>query len=528
MKYHQPYGVTDVDAPYLNGDPTIAREGSIPPAESIEYPQREIVNCITKNDFIPSDGDLFQLTRAARAQYTNFAVDTGSVNALSVALDPALQGYKQGLPLRVKVGNTNTGATTINVNTLGARPIKRTNGADLVAGDIVTGGIANLIDDGTNFQLVNFLGAIGGTVNNFNIDIPYAEDTSPTPNSVVAAYAPAITAPVAGDVVLVKLNNINTGAVTFTVNALAAKPIYRTDGQPLQSRDHDTVGEVILLEYHVTYWQMMRLVRSQVYFKLTADLTLWVRTDGNDNNDGSVNDAAHAFLHIQAAIDFVKRSFLIAGRTVTIRLGITGTYTGKVYIDNLPGRIILYGDPANRSSYIVSFTPNSTDQSVVGVTGAGSDLEIDGVTLYNGSNAWNTAVCSYSGSIWFHNVRFSGIGGGGGSEIQCVAGAVTLSEYVDFWRNSYNAWWIDSGGSLNIGTWFTLITNNNVNYGWSFSYGNTNASISISSPNCGFSGQAYGRRYVAVMNSAINTHGGAQTYLPGNQPGVVDASSVYG
>jgi hypothetical protein len=525
VKYNPPFGIDDPNAPYINGDPTIAREGSIPPAESIEYPQREIVNFIAKSSFIPSNGDLTQLTRATRSQYVNYCVDTGSVNALSVALDPMLQGYLQGLILRVKVGSTNTGPVTINVNGLGARPIKRANGADLVAGDIVAGGIANIVDDGTNFQILNFLGAIGGTTNNYNIDIPYAQDTG-TPNTIIAAFTPPITAPVAGDLILVRLANVNTSAVNISVNALAPKAVRRTDGQPLQSRDHDFINEVILLEYNTAYWQMMRLVRSQVYFKLTADLVLWVRTDGNDNNDGSSNDAAHAFLHIQAAIDFVKKSFLIAGRTVTIRLGIPGTYTGTVYIDNLPGSIILRGDSANRSSYVVSFTPNSIEQLVLSVVGAGSNLEVDGVTFYNGSPDWNTCGIHYSASCYFHNVRFAGVAGA--SDIQNVGANVTLGDYIEFTRNAYIAIWTTGAGSMHIGTWFTLITVQNVTYSYSFFHVSTTSAVDMFSQFCGFSGTAYGRRYTVEMNSALNTHGGASTYLPGNQPGVADASSVYG
>ena len=41
MKYNQPYGITDPEAPYINGDPSIGRQGSIIPAAAVEFPQRE-------------------------------------------------------------------------------------------------------------------------------------------------------------------------------------------------------------------------------------------------------------------------------------------------------------------------------------------------------------------------------------------------------------------------------------------------------------------------------------------------------
>ena len=46
MKYNQPFGISDPNGAYINGDPSAGIAGSIPPAASIEYPQREIVNLI--------------------------------------------------------------------------------------------------------------------------------------------------------------------------------------------------------------------------------------------------------------------------------------------------------------------------------------------------------------------------------------------------------------------------------------------------------------------------------------------------
>jgi hypothetical protein len=524
MKYQPPLGAPGIDDPYVDGDPSIAREGSIVPAGSIEFPQREIVNFITDSNFVGSDGDLHQLTRATRSGYVNYATDTGVLNALSVTLNPPLEGYRAGIFLRVKSAYTNTsGTVTINVNGLGPRPIKRTGGSNLVAGDILVGGICNLVDDGTVFQLVNFLGAIGGTINNFATDIPYAEDTSVTPNSIIVSFTPAITNPQPGDVVLVKVNNVNTSAVTMTVNALAAKAVNRCDGLALEARDH-FLNEVILLEYHTTYWQMMRLVRSQVFFKLTADLILYVRTDGNDLNDGSINDAAHAFLHIQAAIDFVSRSFLIAGRTVTIQLGNPGTYTGQVVFQNIPGQIVLRGDPNGRTNYIVS----NTGSGVCYVLGSGISVTVDGLTFYQGSANINSCTVGNGANVTFRNVRFSGVAGVTGNDVYTNNnGSVTMSGNIDFFRNVNACMTYWTGSNLTIGEWTTVITMNSITFTQAFIFCTTNSSAEINQGYCSFSGSAFGPRYLAILNSVVNTRGGAATYLPGNAAGSVDASSVY-
>lgn len=66
MKYNAPFGAANPDAPYINGNPSIGVAGSIPPAESIEYPQREIVKAITDAGMVPANDDLGQLSKAIR------------------------------------------------------------------------------------------------------------------------------------------------------------------------------------------------------------------------------------------------------------------------------------------------------------------------------------------------------------------------------------------------------------------------------------------------------------------------------
>ena len=64
-------------------------------------------------------------------------------------------GYYTGQPFRLKFGATNTGVSTLNVNSLGAKAIRK-NGTDpLVAGDIISGQIYQVTYDGTNFQILS-------------------------------------------------------------------------------------------------------------------------------------------------------------------------------------------------------------------------------------------------------------------------------------------------------------------------------------------------------------------------------------
>src|ERR1700756_1149686 len=110
MKYIPPFGVSDPDAGWVNGDPTVGRQGSIPPAAVFENPQREIIAVISKSGFTPTDTDLQQLAKSVRSQRMNYVEDTGSDSNMSLAFDPPLSSYTRGLTIRVRVRYTNSSA----------------------------------------------------------------------------------------------------------------------------------------------------------------------------------------------------------------------------------------------------------------------------------------------------------------------------------------------------------------------------------------------------------------------------------
>lgn len=88
--------------------------------------------------------------------YSNYLVDSGAANAYVVTFSGTLSvAYTAGLMIQFKVGNNNTGSSTLNVNSLGAKTIKNTDGTNLVSGQLPAGSIALVQYDGVNFQLLN-------------------------------------------------------------------------------------------------------------------------------------------------------------------------------------------------------------------------------------------------------------------------------------------------------------------------------------------------------------------------------------
>lgn len=84
---------------------------------------------------------------------TAYLVDSGSANALQVAPAPAWTEYSAGCGVWVKVAAANSGPATINVSGLGVQAIRRPDGSDLQAGDLLAGAVVALRYDGSAFQL---------------------------------------------------------------------------------------------------------------------------------------------------------------------------------------------------------------------------------------------------------------------------------------------------------------------------------------------------------------------------------------
>lgn len=123
----------------------------------------------SESGFVPAsqlDTNFGQCVTALNTLQTfgNYYVDTGSANAMAITVaSPLIVAYTAGLPLQVKVAaaNVGTGATTININSIGTRNVTYPNAAALIPGQLAAGAIISLMYDGTNFQ---YLGPVFGSI----------------------------------------------------------------------------------------------------------------------------------------------------------------------------------------------------------------------------------------------------------------------------------------------------------------------------------------------------------------------------
>jgi len=86
----------------------------------------------------------------------DYATSTGSANAYVLAIDGQIAAYATGQIFKFKANFTSTGAATLNVNSIGAKSIKKKSGGSLIdvgAGDILSGEVVLCVYDGTYLQL---------------------------------------------------------------------------------------------------------------------------------------------------------------------------------------------------------------------------------------------------------------------------------------------------------------------------------------------------------------------------------------
>lgn len=110
---------------------------------------------ITLGDVHAANNTFQPYSGTAAWRLLNDAADTGSADAYAVAPSPSISSYVTGQIVVLRPVNTNTGASTINVNTLGTKNIKLMDGSNPTAGMIKTTAAHVLVYDGTNFILTN-------------------------------------------------------------------------------------------------------------------------------------------------------------------------------------------------------------------------------------------------------------------------------------------------------------------------------------------------------------------------------------
>lgn len=220
--------------------------------------------------------------------YGGYAADAGSNDTYVITLSPVPIAYNTGMVIVFKANTVNTGAATINVNSLGAKDIRRNNGLVLANGDIAANQFTTIVYNGTYFELQSPIGRPQISTNGSEI---YALDAVGT-DSYAVTLAPAPTAYTTGMVVRFKAGTANTGACTLAVNGLTATSIVKDYNTALVTGDI-LQNQIVEVVYDGTNFQVLSQLSGIVGVALASGTVsdnnaVTTTTGGGTNTDTTV------------------------------------------------------------------------------------------------------------------------------------------------------------------------------------------------------------------------------------------------
>lgn len=279
------------------------------------------------------------------------------------------------------------------------------------------------------------------------------------------------------------------------------------------------MGQVGISDDDLTIIQNLIDVKA---FSPSKYAVLFVRPDGNDLNDGSANDAAHAFRTIRAACNFLQTVLLTPGSTHTIKLGIAGTYEspGNIVVPGI--NLVIQGDAAAQASYIISGAPISSNDWAL-VCAAGTRLRTIGLTIANTGNAQHAAGSVQGGHIDLETTTLTATSSPGWALLS-PSGESTVMIYPGciFGGSAVYAW-------LAYGT---VTLNGAVTFAAGAAFAATVAAssggrVDIWGTSTIGGATPTGYRYISQNNAVIDTAGRGVNFFPGTIAGITAVGGCY-
>lgn len=347
--------------------------------------------------------------------------------------------------------------------------------------------------------------------------VVFAVDTSGTPGIITASLVPAAVELKRGLRVMIMVANNNPGAVQFNLNGIGLKPVTRRDGTALL--DSDLVANGIAeLVYDGTKWQAPSAWGRP---QLVRNTTIYVRPDGNDANDGTVNDSSHALLTLQGAINLAFR-YGPSQYTISIIMA-AGTYAAGARTPLYPGPNILI-DGGSASSTILAPTndygflvqgPNTATIRNVTVNSTGGFLSAGCFSASNGATL--TTASTANGAI--NTAIF----------VASQGGTMSIGSHT-FKGNMAAAFWATYNANISIiGATFTFAVPLTLSVAlvWASGLGSVGASSAVPTTFVN-PGNVTGSRYLATSNGFINSDGQGAGFFPGTVAGTTSGGGQYG
>ncbi|MGC1549431.1 MAG: hypothetical protein WA777_12965, partial [Rhodanobacter sp.] len=138
---------------FTDGSVTGGIPATIVPAEWLNAVQEELINVLAAAGITPTKNQFSQLATAIKGILqggtSNYGVDIGTANNYAVTYTPAVTAITDGLKLRFKAKNANTGASTFAPNGLTAGTLVGGGHAALQGGEIIANGDIEVVWNST-------------------------------------------------------------------------------------------------------------------------------------------------------------------------------------------------------------------------------------------------------------------------------------------------------------------------------------------------------------------------------------------
>lgn len=209
-------------------------------------------------------------------------ITVAGTNALTASATPSAVGYAAGAQYSFIAQNTNTGAATIDIDTLGVKSITKFGTTALVANDITAGALMLIEYDGTRFQLLNPANSVFD-----NITVDYIRETT-TVSATVATGT-------------INFDVATQSILYYTANASANWTLNVRGSASLSLNSLMSVGQTVTVTFMVTqgatayYESVLTIDGSSVTPKWQSGIT------PNAGNANSIDAYTYAIVKTAAA-----------------------------------------------------------------------------------------------------------------------------------------------------------------------------------------------------------------------------------
>ncbi len=338
----------------------------------------------------------------------DYAASSAGSDTYAITLTPAPTAYTTGDVYFFKADVANTGACTLNVNSLGAKTIKRLNGDALIDGDILANAIVQVVYNGTDMLLMGTDDATRKGVQNSSYTYGASSAGSDT---YAITLTPAPTAYATGQIFTFYADVANTGTATLNVNGLGAKTLKTATNRDLVTGDI-LAGGMYTVVYDGTNFQLQSTANKTYLIASGVNLTSsTANTSENTLIQIPINGNTLGSTGAYKLIMYVVLSTNSGGITIRTKYGATTCSTltpGSLTTANwqLKWEFICHANASTSSQYTVANIVGGTQRISQGPTADNFQFQETGTATENSTTDLNLTLTTQVGSTSNPSVLF--------------------------------------------------------------------------------------------------------------------------